>query len=154
MIEADSVLSTPPLNTSSIQKASPPSEAHAGSVDSLSHQPGIGQRESQALTSDSPKPLEDLDLAQLQPVEVRRELRDHPVFCRRAKWPPGDRQASGPTSDCNWQPGSDAKAAAERRKAGAAAAGNRNRQKLPAPDRAPRHMVACRPGGGLLAGTP
>jgi hypothetical protein len=42
MIEADRVLSTPPLNSSSIQKASCPPEARAESTDSFSHQPGIG----------------------------------------------------------------------------------------------------------------
>jgi hypothetical protein len=44
MIEADRVLSTPPLNSSSIQEANPPPEARAESVDSFSHQPGIGSQ--------------------------------------------------------------------------------------------------------------
>jgi hypothetical protein len=60
MTKADSVLSTPPLNSSSIQNANPPPEARAESVDSFSHQPAIGQPESRTLASDSPKPLERL----------------------------------------------------------------------------------------------
>jgi hypothetical protein len=59
MIEADSVLSTPPLNSSSIQEASPPPEARAESLDSFSHQPAIRQPESRTLTSESVKPAED-----------------------------------------------------------------------------------------------
>jgi hypothetical protein len=60
MDQADRVLSTPPLNSSSIQKANPPSEARAESVDSFSHQPAIGQRESGNLTSESGKPAKGL----------------------------------------------------------------------------------------------
>ena len=46
MIEADSVLSTPPLNSSSIQDANCPPEARAESADSFSPQPAIGHPES------------------------------------------------------------------------------------------------------------
>jgi hypothetical protein len=38
----------------------------AESVDSFSHQPAIGQPEGQVRTSDSPKPFEAIDLAQLR----------------------------------------------------------------------------------------
>jgi hypothetical protein len=55
MIEAESVHSTPPLNSSSIREANLSLEARAESVDSFSHQPGIGQPESQNLTSESGK---------------------------------------------------------------------------------------------------
>jgi hypothetical protein len=65
MIEADRVLSTPPLNSSSIQATNPPQEARAD-VDSFSHQPGIGQPKTENLTSDSAKPIEEVDLAQLR----------------------------------------------------------------------------------------
>ena len=41
MIEADSVLSTPPLNSSSIQDTNVPLGARGESVDSFSHQPAI-----------------------------------------------------------------------------------------------------------------
>jgi hypothetical protein len=51
MIESDSVLSTPPLNSSSIQNANPLLEARAESVDSFFHQPGIGQADTGKLTS-------------------------------------------------------------------------------------------------------
>jgi hypothetical protein len=57
MIEADSVLSTPPLNSSSIQKANPPSEARGQSVDSFSPQPAIGQPDGGNLASESAKPV-------------------------------------------------------------------------------------------------
>ena len=50
MIEADRVLSTPPRNSSSIQAGNPPLEARADSVDSFSHQPGVGHPESQNLS--------------------------------------------------------------------------------------------------------
>lgn len=60
MTQADSVLSTPPINTSPIQEANPPPEARAESVDSFSLQPGIGQPESQKLTSESGKVAEGL----------------------------------------------------------------------------------------------
>jgi hypothetical protein len=60
MIEADSVLSTPPLNSSSIQDTNPPPEARAESVDSFSHHPAIGQPESQKLTCESKKPASGL----------------------------------------------------------------------------------------------
>ena len=60
MIEADRVLSTPPLNSSSIQDANPPPEARAESVDSFSRQPAIGQPHGQTIASDSPKPAEGL----------------------------------------------------------------------------------------------
>ena len=66
MTKADSVLSTPPLNSSSIQNANPPPEARAESVDSFSLQPAIGQPESGNLTSESPSPFEDIDLALLR----------------------------------------------------------------------------------------
>jgi hypothetical protein len=60
MTRADRVLSTPPLNTSSIQSTNPPPEAPAESVDSFSHQPGIGQPESENLTSESARPADRL----------------------------------------------------------------------------------------------
>jgi hypothetical protein len=60
MIEADCVLSTPPLNTSSIQETNPPLEARAESVDSFSHQPGIRLHGSRTIVSDSPRPAERL----------------------------------------------------------------------------------------------
>jgi hypothetical protein len=60
MTKADRVLSTPPLNSSSIQEANPPPEALAESVDSFSHQPAIGQSEGQTLTSESGKPAKGL----------------------------------------------------------------------------------------------
>lgn len=60
MIEADRVHSTPPTNSSSIQNTNPPPEARAESVDSFSHQPGIGQPESLNLTSESARPVEGL----------------------------------------------------------------------------------------------
>jgi hypothetical protein len=60
MIEADSVLSTPPLNSSPIQSANSPPEALGESVDSFSHQPAIGQPESQNLASESGKPVKGL----------------------------------------------------------------------------------------------
>lgn len=60
MIEADSVLSTPPLNTSSFQDANSPPEAIPESADSFSHQPGIGQPESRTPAGDSPRPVERL----------------------------------------------------------------------------------------------
>jgi hypothetical protein len=66
MTRADRVLSTPPLNTSSLPDANSPPNPLCESVDSLSHQPGIGQPESGNLTSDSPKPFEAIDLAQLR----------------------------------------------------------------------------------------
>jgi hypothetical protein len=60
MIQADSVLSTPPLNSSSIQEANLPPVVLGESVDSFSHQPAIGQPESQNLTSESRKPAKGL----------------------------------------------------------------------------------------------
>jgi hypothetical protein len=60
MIEADRVLSTPPLNSSSIQETNPPPEARAESVDSFSHQPAIRQPESRNLVSESRKPVNGL----------------------------------------------------------------------------------------------
>jgi hypothetical protein len=60
MIEADRVLSTPPLNSSSIHNANSPPEAHAESVDSFSHPSAIGQPESPTLTGESGKPIERL----------------------------------------------------------------------------------------------
>ena len=56
MIEADRVLSTPLLNSSSIQNTNPPPEALAESVDSFSHQPDTGRPASQNLISESPGP--------------------------------------------------------------------------------------------------
>ena len=44
MIQADSVLSTPPTNTSSIQEANPALEARAESVDSLCAQTATERR--------------------------------------------------------------------------------------------------------------
>jgi hypothetical protein len=55
MQEADSVRSTPPLNSSSIQAGNPPLEACGESVDSFSHQPAIGQPEDQNRASESGK---------------------------------------------------------------------------------------------------
>jgi hypothetical protein len=49
MIEADSVHSTPPLNTPSIQGANPRPEPRAESVDSILRRHAIGQPESQTL---------------------------------------------------------------------------------------------------------
>ncbi len=60
MTKADRVLSTPPLNSSSIQSTNPPPEARAESVDSFSCQPAIGQPESGNLTSESGKPVKGL----------------------------------------------------------------------------------------------
>jgi hypothetical protein len=60
MIEADRVLSTPPLNSSSIQEANPPPVALGESVDSFSRQPGIGQPETTKLASESGKPAKGL----------------------------------------------------------------------------------------------
>jgi hypothetical protein len=60
MIEADRVLSTPPLNSSSIHNANSPPEARAESVDSLAHQPATGQPESRNLTGESGKPAKGL----------------------------------------------------------------------------------------------
>ena len=60
MIEADSVLCTPPLNSSSIHNANSPPEARAESVDSLAHQPATGQPESRNLTGESGKPAKGL----------------------------------------------------------------------------------------------
>ena len=56
MIEADRVLSTPPLNSSSIQADNPSLEARADSVDSFSRQPGTLQPDGQSYASDSPRP--------------------------------------------------------------------------------------------------
>jgi hypothetical protein len=55
MDQADRVLSTPPLNSSSVQNTNPPAEARAESVDSFSHQASIGQHESRNLSSESGK---------------------------------------------------------------------------------------------------
>jgi hypothetical protein len=52
MTKTDSVLSTPPTNTSPILKANPPLEARAESVDSFPLQPAIGQRERAKALSD------------------------------------------------------------------------------------------------------
>jgi hypothetical protein len=60
MIEADRVLSTPPLNSSSIQEANSPPEALADSAESFFKLPAIGQPESRNLTSESGKPAERL----------------------------------------------------------------------------------------------
>jgi hypothetical protein len=60
MAKAKRVHSTPPLNSSSIQKTDPPLGARAESVDSFSHQPGIGQPEGPNLASDSRKPAKGL----------------------------------------------------------------------------------------------
>jgi hypothetical protein len=60
MIEADSVLSTPPLNSSSIQNTNSLPEATPESADSFSPQPGIGQPQGQNLTSESGKPVNGL----------------------------------------------------------------------------------------------
>ena len=57
MIEADRVHSTPPLNSSLIQEAT---SVPADSQDSFRMQPGIGQPESQTLTSESPKPAQGI----------------------------------------------------------------------------------------------
>jgi hypothetical protein len=78
--------------------------------------------------------------ASLRPSKIsgcRHELRDHSAFHILAANPPRERQATPRRSYCDRQPRSYAKAAAARRKAGAPAAGNRNRQKFPNPDRAP-----------------
>jgi hypothetical protein len=55
MTKADRVLSTPPLNSSSIQEGNPPLEARAESVDSFSSQSAVGQRESANRTGESGK---------------------------------------------------------------------------------------------------
>ena len=52
------------------------------------------------------------------------------------------------------QPHSHPKRVAARAKAAASAAANRNLQERADPNQAPRCVVACRPGGGLLAGAP
>ena len=60
MIEADRVLSTPPLNSSSIQDANCPPEARGEFKESFSHQPAIGQPGSGTPISKSRKPVERL----------------------------------------------------------------------------------------------
>jgi hypothetical protein len=60
MIEADSVLSTPALNSSSIQDANPRLEGRAESADSLSHQPAIGQPGSRTVAGESGKGAQGL----------------------------------------------------------------------------------------------
>ena len=86
MTKADRVLSTPPLNSSSIQEANSPSEAHADSADSFSHQAGIGQPKGQTRASESPKPVHVLSrrmalagLAML-PVTLPAPATIDPVF--------------------------------------------------------------------------
>jgi hypothetical protein len=60
MTQADCVFSTPPLNSSSIQKANPAPDARADSADSFSGLPAIAQPASRNHASDSPKPLDGL----------------------------------------------------------------------------------------------
>ncbi|UPK35163.1 hypothetical protein IVB18_45545 [Bradyrhizobium sp. 186] len=60
MTKADSVHSTPPLNSSPIQAINPPPHALAEPRDSFSSQHAIGQRENGQPTSESRKPAEGL----------------------------------------------------------------------------------------------
>jgi hypothetical protein len=117
MTKATRVLSTPPLNSSSIQSTNPPLEARPESVDSFSHHPAIGQPESENLTGDSPKPVEGLSrraalagLAMLPAVVAMPVLDTAPAevvakferlleeyYARRAAWGPRLEQAHAET---------------------------------------------------------
>ncbi|MET4423225.1 hypothetical protein ABIB87_008721 [Bradyrhizobium sp. JR18.2] len=66
MTEADSVHSTPPLNSSSIPDGSPTREPRAESVDSFSPVAAVGQPEIGKRTSDSRKLAEDLSCEEVR----------------------------------------------------------------------------------------
>jgi hypothetical protein len=97
MTKADSVLSTPPLNSSSIQEANPPPEVHSESVDSFSGEPGIGQPETTKIASESGKPVKGLSrrhmlagLAILPALPAAVEAAVDPIYaaiaaCREAR---------------------------------------------------------------------
>jgi hypothetical protein len=71
MTRADSVITTPPLNSSPIQDANPPREAHAESVDSFSTQRPPGDRPDERPASESRKPAGELPAA-LTPMAISK----------------------------------------------------------------------------------